>query len=257
MTVPPRAIQPSRRETELRGSFWRRFAVLALCLTVIGDPARAVSLINGSILTLDGLKLTVSGCSLMLAGVTQSSCAAGNLALQALTFASGASYIIAGSGAGANGTNIFSAAVSDQEYKLLFTLAVAASVPGSKTTVSSAALSTSGSGGDCYDGMFTAADQVFSAAAGNTMLMTSLASETTSGSFSPINSFSISNTFALEGDDLPGNGVLTLSSVRGTLNPALEPASVTLLLTGFVGVLITRRWRRSCAGGGVAGGIPG
>ena len=67
----------------------------------------------------------------------------------------------------------------------------------------------------------------------------------------------ISNTFALEGDGLAGNGVLTLSSVRGTLNPALESASVTLLLTGFVGVLITRRWRRSCAGGGVAGGIPG
>jgi hypothetical protein len=61
-----------------------------------------------------------------------------------------------------------------------------------------------------------------------------------------------------EWDDLPGNGVLTLSSVRGTLNTALEPASVTLLLTGFVGVSITRRWRRrSCAGAGVAGGIPG
>ena len=202
--------------------------------------------------------MTVSGCSLMLAGVTQSSCAAGNLVLQALTSASGASYIIAGNGAGANGTNIFSAAVSGQEYKLLFTLAVAASVPGSKATVSSAALSTSGSGGDCYDGMFTAADQVFSAAAGNIMLMTSLASETASGSFSPVNSFSISNTFALEGDGLAGNGVLTLSSVRGTLNRALEPASVTLLLTGFVGVSITRRWRRrSCAGAGVAGGIPG
>ena len=214
---------------------------LVLLLWGLAGPAHAVSLMNGSVLTMDGLKLTVSGCTMILAGVTQSSCAAGNLVLNALSGTTGAAYEITG----ANGGAIFSAQSNAGLYDVAFTLAVAASVSGARTTVSKATLTMDGTAGSLCERSDVSVNQQFSAAAGSASLPLNLATQTTrTATFSPVSSFSISNTLKLDATGFFGGQTLTLTSVRETFNPAPEPAAAILLATG-IGGLAVLRWRRA------------
>ena len=228
------------------------------CMVLLPASAPAVSLLNGSVFSVNGLNLTVSSCSLTLASVTQSSCAAGHIAIQALNTASGASYKIIGDGTGSNGSNIFSTPDGRGLFEIAFTLTITPTVNGAATTVSSAALSMTGSGYDLCDLTHITTDQQFSAAAGSTHLATNLANHpSASGTFAPVHSFSINSKLSVHADGYP-YGTLKLSSVTETFNPAPEPGGLIMLLTGLAGLALARRHRlqaQSSTAGGEMGGI--
>lgn len=223
---------------------WRP-ALLAIGLSVLAVPARAVSLLNGSVLTVNGLNLTVSGCSLILAGVTQSSCAAGNLVLQALS--SGTGYTITGNGSDDSGADVLSAAELSGLSQVRFTLAVSPVVAGSRLKVTGSSLTIHGSVPATPDLTTILAAQTYSAAAGGGSLSIVPAyGNTGSLSLTPANTFSISNTLSINTTTLNGWGTIQLSSVQQSFTVTPEPASAAVLTVGGAGVWLARR--RRCRG---------
>lgn len=215
--------------------------LLSILVTVAAVPARAVSLLNGSVLTINGLNLTVSGCSLILAGVTQSSCAPGHLLLQGLS--SGTGYTIGGDGTGSNGTDVLDALETTGLTRVSFHLSVSPVTAGSRLRVTSSALVIHGSVPAVADLSTISASEVFSAAAGGGTLSL-VPSVTNNGSLSltPANTFSISNTLAINTTVLNGWGTIQLSSVQQTFTVTPEPATISMLAMGALG-LIAVRWR--------------
>jgi hypothetical protein len=232
---------------------------LALIPMIAAQPARAVSLMNGGVLSMNGLNLTVSNCSLVLAGWQQSSCAAGNLVLQAVSGSRGTvSYKIVGSGTGSNGTDIFAAVGGGYNsglYQLSFTLAVATNQTGSR--VSGATLTTTG-----YDdygcwlwcGSAISARQSFSAAAGGASLTSDLLSSPAVNTIlTNANTFAINETVTMNSfgpeqyQDRWNPEALALSSVLQTFSTISEPAALIPLLIGVGGLVIARSRRPSRA----------
>lgn len=227
-------------------------AVLGVVALAAGtQPAGAVSLWSGSTggsLTVDGLTITVTSCTLKLASVTQSSCAAGNLEMVA----------VAGSGAqikidGAGGGNIFSAAANSGLYDLSFTLAIVPAVSGSHTTVSSATLAMTGSAAST-DLTRVSAGETIVDSGGTTLgsLSTNLSGPlTASTSFGAVSSFSVTKDLKVNTIGATAGDTLVLSSVSQIYNPAPEPVSIGLFLVGVAGIGVARR-RRARRGNGAS-----
>ena len=237
-------------------SVLRCFVLLMVVLCAPVRSAIAVSLMNGSVLSMNGLNLTVSNCTLILAGWQQTSCAAGNLSLQAVSGGRGTvSYQIAGNGGGANGTNIFSAVGGGSHnsglYQLSFTLGVATNQPGS--TVSSANLTTYGSDNyGCWrycDSTVTTSQSFSVAAGGGNLKADLLSAPAASLILAKASAFTINETVTMNSfgpeqyAEHHDKETIVLSSVRQTFATAPEPATITLLLVGIGGLAVVRRRR--------------
>jgi hypothetical protein len=233
----------------------RRFVIAAFCLLIAAPGwAQTVPLLNGSHLSMTGLNLTVSNCSLVVAGWQQSSCAAGNLVLQAASGSRGTvSYQLAWNGTGTNPMSNTSQVGNDDMFQLSFTLGVATNQPGSK--VSAATLTTIGAGNNnCspFCGADLTAHQSFSAAAGGGSLTADLlTAPSASLTLAKAASFMINETVTLTPDGTNQHNqefnpyTLNLGSVKETFATAPEPAAVVILLTGLGGLALMRRrgWR--------------
>jgi hypothetical protein len=211
---------------------------------------------DGSVLSLNGLNLTVSNCTLILAGWQQSSCAAGDLALQAVSESRGTvGYQLVGNGSGPNGTDIFAAVgggmYNSGLYQVSFTLSAATNQAGSM--VSGATLSTAGSddyGCFWYCGSSVTASQNFSAAAGGgTLTADMLSAPTVSTVLAQAKAFTIAETVTMnswgpqQNEDCWDPQTLDLGSVTQTFKTVTEPAPILVLLSGIAGLVLARRWR--------------
>ena len=210
------------------------------------QPASAVSLLNGSALSANGLNIVVSNCQLTLAGVAQSDCSAGNLEIIA-DAGPGASIRIQGAGGG----NIFSAALGSGLYDVNFKLDITAINPG--TTITSAALamfgSTTGTPSFPYNllptGSYVSVGETVVPFGGPSQNMSvNLGAATSSSvSFAAVTSLSVTKDLKLNAA-VPGVGTLTLSHVTQSYLPAPEPATIGLLLVGAGGIIAARQRRR-------------
>ncbi len=239
---------------------WRRLFVALFASFALASPAFAsggtVPLLNGSVISTNGLKMTVSGCTMILGGITQSSCSAGHIVMQGLSSGSSTGVLLTGDGTAATGTNVLSAASWSGLTQISFPLSVVAS--GSKT-ISSATTEIHGTVPTGYDLYNINSNQVFSAAAGGGGLDL-VPAYTTTGTLSltPANSFSVSNTLALNTSNAYGYGTLRLTSMQTTFSTAVpEPASMAALATGIAGLVFVRRRKRSKAKPLPAGGDMG
>lgn len=226
--------------------------MLALCLTAVAPAgAQTVPLLNGGELSMNGLNLTVSNCSLVLAGWQQANCASGDLVLQAIGGGRGSvAYRLAyGGGGDIDNKNQVG---DDNLFQLSFTLAVATNQPGSM--VSAATLAATGGGTNCspFCGADITAHQTFSAAVGGGNLAVNLASSPSASLIlSKASAFTINEIVTMapgnswQDDDCWDPSALNLGSVQQTFATAPEPAAIALLLTGIGGLAIARRrWRR-------------
>jgi hypothetical protein len=255
-------MQPPRREIVLRTSRRRCVAAVAFCLfTWAPTHAQTVSLLNGSELSMAGLNLTVSNCVMIIAGWRQSSCAAGNLVLQAVSGSRGtSSYQLAWNSDGTNGTSNIYSVGGPGLYQVSFALAVATTQSGSSIDAATL-IALSGGNGYCgwpCSGDLTAS-QAFSAAAGGKHLTADLLSAATvSSSLTKASAFSISETVTMNTtyiDQLMGGynpDTPDLGLVRETFAKATEPASIALLLGGLGG-LAALRSRRRCSTASLGG----
>jgi hypothetical protein len=235
----------------------RRLATFGFCVFILASPAYAVSLLNGSVLSMNGLNLTVLNCTLILAGWQQASCAAGDLALQAVGGSRGSvGYGLAGDGTGANGTDIFAAAgggfFNGGLYQVSFTLGVATNQPGS--TVSAATLSVTGAdtyGCNLFCGSSITASQTISAAAGGGTLAADLrTAPMVSAVVARTSAFTINEIVTVNsyGPTVYGGDwdpeTVRLSAVRQTFATIVEPRTIMLVLGGIVALMVARRWKR-------------
>ena len=230
--------------------FWRCITVFAVCLTAT-VPARAqtVPLLNGSQLSMTGLNLTVSNCTLVVAGWQQSSCAAGNLVLQAMSDSRNTvSYQLAYNGTGSNSISNVTQVGADNLFQLSFILSVTTNKPGSK--ISTATLTTIGAGGkDCspFCGADLTASQSFSAAAGGSSVTADLLTSPSANlTLTKASAFAINEAITMNpsGQNQFTGGfnpeTLNLGSVRETFATAPEPAAIALLLTSIGGLTLVR-----------------
>lgn len=207
---------------------------------------------TGAVFSVDGLNISVTGCSVKIASVNQSCTNASGAALYQLTYSTasnGAQLLINGvAGVNSAGSNIFSAAAGTGLYDLHFTLSVSSIVP--KTTVSSATMTLAGSaktsGGAAATGdyNYVSGGETLTGTSGTlTSLSTSLNGPTQTGTFAPVTSFNVSKDLKLDTSN-PGVGVgdtLVLSSVRQIYSPAPEPAAIGVFLVGLVGLGAVRQ----------------
>lgn len=233
----------------MRTSLWRYLVALALCLFA-AVPARTqtVSLMNGGQLSMTGLNLTVSNCVIVIGGWRQSSCAAGNLVLQAVNGGRNSSIFQLAWNSNAN--NGMSNAVQvgpSSMYQLSFALAIASRQAGS--LIDATTLTALGAGGYCGSpcGSDLTASQTYSAAAGGVRLTAdlltaaSVSSTLTKASAFTINEIVTMNTSYLNqltngyNPDVPYMGL-----VKQTITTTLEPASIVLLLSGLGGLAFVR-----------------
>ena len=231
----------------------RCFAVAALCLTLAAPlHAQSVPLLNGSNLSLAGLNLVVSNCSLVLAGSQQSSCASGNLVLQTATSSRGTvAYRLAWYGSNRDGednnqngeNNNQDGQNNNQDgqnnkYQVSFTLNVTTG-----STLSAATLTTPSTQGADLN-----THQVFSAAVGGgSLTVDSQASQSATRILAKATAFVIIETVALNITDMnqfregfdPDAPKLNL--VTQTFTAAPEPAAIAILLSGLSGIAVVRR----------------
>jgi hypothetical protein len=213
----------------------------------------STSLVNGHSVTADGLTFTVSGCSLILNGVS-SACSATNTAFTGATLEvstdRGVDLTVVGSGASGN---IFNAVNGGGEYDLSYTLNITKASGSPTVTNFSSTLAGSSSNHDLID--ITSVDTLYSAlnAGGSSPASQSLnvysAASAQSSGFSLIpGSTGISETTNLELSPQSGT-TLTLASLRQYYGPAPEPISLSVFSVGLVGLSAARRLRRKSADG--------
>lgn len=237
----------SKARRPMRGRVALAAALLAGVSFLPVQPASAAALLNGSVLSVNGLNIVVANCQLTLGGAAQSSCAPGNLEFIA-DAGPGASIRIQGAGGG----NIFSAALGSGLYDVTFTLNISAINPG--TTVNSAALAMFGSatgtlnaplGALPVGGLVSVGETVTPFGGPSQNMNVNLAAATSSSvAFSSVGTLSVVKDLKLNAA-LPGVGTLTLSHVTQSYLPAPEPATIGLFLLGVGGIAAARnRLRR-------------
>ena len=245
-----------------RGGRIAALAGLLLVPVLMARPAAAAGLYTGAVFSFDGLNISVTGCTLTgvaLAGLPAGSCGTTDTnAYLTLSGTAGTNAILNVTRTG--GGDIFSAATgSNLTYDIVYTLAV--TMPGTKTTVNSAALTLAGSarttaGGTAdplaADYTRVTATETFLAPipTGATNLATNLNTASLATNFTtPVKSFNVTNDLQLQtGTGNLGN-TLKLSSVTLTYGPAPEPVSIGIFLVGLAGLGAARRARSKARAG--------
>ncbi len=223
----------------------------AVCLTTTAQAQTSAALFVGNSVTVDGLKFTVTGCTIQIASASATACpAAGANAMQLLATASrGANIQVIGQAAGNTGA-IFSAASSSASgliYDLNYTLAV--SVASGSPIVTSVASTLAGTTtSTAYNANVSLSDTLYKGSP-----LTAFASQsanlgssplTQTSTFAGINALSVTNDLKL----ISQNGqTLTLSNMRQVFSPAPEPVSMGLFVMGLAGLGLARRRRARLA----------
>ena len=236
-------------------SLWRRVVAL-IFLLFAATPARTqtVSLLNGSQLSMTGLKLTVSNCAIVIAGWQQTSCAAGNLVMQAVSGGRDASiYQIAWDSDGNNGLSNAVQVGPSSMYQLSFALAVATVQPASLVNATTLTALSAG-GGYCQTpcGSDLTASQAYSAAAGGMHITADLlTAASVSATLTRANAFTINEIVTMNTTYLNqlANGfdpdVPFMTLTRQSITTTMEPASILLLVSGIAGLVLLRSRRPS------------
>ncbi len=229
---------------------WIIGTMLVLASAGIARPASAYSvgavpLLNGSVLSFNGLQFTVSGCAMILGGALSDplgACTLKNLEILG----------VAGPGSniriqGENGTDIFSTVSTGSAslglFDVTFALAVTTTLPGTTVNQVSMALTGSVTG--------TSGTRV-SAGATLTGTDTPISNQTTMVSgptsrtwaFSSDTAFNETKDLKLNAVGAAADSVLVLSYVTQGFLPAPEPISVGVFLVGLAGLGAVRRIRR-------------
>lgn len=212
--------------------------MIASLVPLACGPARAQSVLNlanGGSFAFDGLTFTVEGCD---GGSNDCS----NAEMIAMGSTGGGVEIEFLGNGGANGTNLLSVANSNALEYFWFTLTVAAT---GGTNVASLGGAVAGSGG--YNNTaFTssAASCVVSGGwyTGNDCSAYAYVGAPTVTSFSPVSSLSIQYTLGLQG---VFGQTQTLSNATTVFASIPEVGSITLILTGLVGMILVRLWPRT------------
>ncbi len=237
-------------------SLWLRYLLaFAFCLAAaVPGRAQTISLLNGSFLSMRGLSLTVSNCSLILAGWQQASCASGNLVLQAVSGSrNGVTFQMGWNGLGNLAINNVAKVGTDDLFQLSFNESVTTAGQGSGATATTLTTIDPGKtncwplcGGDLF------AHESFSAAAGGGNLTAHLlTTPTVSLTLTKSNAFTIAETVTMLPADVTqfmegfNPDTLNLGLVRQSFAAAPEPATIALLLTGLGGLGFVRwlSWR--------------
>ena len=236
----------------MRSLRWRWLVALAFCFAAaVPGRAQTVSLLNGSFLSMRGLSLTVSNCTLILAGWQQASCASGNLVLQAVSGSRNAvTFQMGWNGLGNMAINNVAHVGADDLFQLSFNETVTTTGQGSGVLATTVTTIDPGKtncwplcGGDLI------AHEWFSAAAGGGNLTAHLlTTPTVSLTLTKSNSFTIAETVTMLPSDARqfmdgfNPDTLNLGLVRQTFATAPEPTTIVLLLTGLSGLGFAR-WR--------------
>jgi hypothetical protein len=213
-------------------------AVLAAIGVSRGASAASVALATGnSVTTANGLTYTITGCTYILSGVAQSSCATDNADLE--TSGAGRSAIMEVLSATPGGSVLSLAGTGTQTYSdLTFDLTVTSTSPGVSLTSFTDMLAGSGSSAAAAE---VTAGVSSSSTSPNINLTTSLSNLTDTASFTAFNTATapISLNVDLKVTTIPGNdGGITLTSVT---YQAPEPASIALFGTALTGLVAVRR----------------
>jgi PEP-CTERM motif len=236
-------------------TLFRRLAIFGLLLiaatsgaAIPGARAQSVEIYNGAVLSMDGLNLTVGGCTLTTASLSSCSSSDG-IYLQGISTGRGTvTYEVIGAGGGAVFSLAQSSGVTDT---LQFTLTVATNQPNS--TVGSGDLTLNGSTYNSSTKHVTAtqsfaANSPSPAPAGLTsssLYLNYAATTQSTGAVSFTNnpllsSFQVTTTLSAN----PSSGsVVKLNSAVETFKTVPEPASITVLLLGIGGLAAARRRR--------------
>jgi len=245
----------------------RRLAALAFLLMTGASGAWAqlpspISMTTGSFFSIDGLKLTVTGCS-----ITSGSSAVGDCAHDELVATSGNRGGISFQLQNAAGTS--SAALSNttgrnQTNDLVMTYTITVQDNGSSKVVIGATETLVGENnivaGSCSSGCAAQPPKAtgsssFSVAASPNPLLDTLAIATTNPQTAPVNSNTLnSNSFTLTETLSLNNGRDTNNGLKITqfvlhLTTTPEPASMTIFVLGLSGLVAARMRRRRPAAG--------
>ncbi len=213
----------------------------------------AVGLFNGSVLSVNGLNLTVANCIVRLGAAGTSVCPTGSSAAYEMLQFTGAGATVKIQGI--NGADIFSnIATGTNFYDLKFDLQVAA--PSTRTTVNQVAMTMSsaltGSAGTPVTAV--SAGESFSAGfAGATNFTLNGYGVTggNSGTFTAVNptgsTFSVTKDLKVNQVLIAGADTVSLRYVTQSFTPAPEPVSISVMLSGLAGLSFVRNRRRKAA----------
>jgi hypothetical protein len=223
-----------------------RLVMLPFVLFGRMDEAKAtglsVPLLNGSVLTLDGLDLIVSGCVYTVNGtVSAGGCSAASAELASVS-GSYLSFILDHSAGGDLFSNVRGPGNS---LELNFNLLVARTAGNTTAYVTSdtATLNMTGGGGANILDNVTASNSSTSPAF-NIALSGAVVPTTGNASFGVTAAFTLNVDAAVTAHDNSANHALSLNSVAMRLTPAPEPATVGIFLVGLAGLHYARSRRR-------------
>lgn len=232
---------------------WVVGTMLALASAGVTQPASAYSvgavpLLNGSVLSFNGLQFTVTGCAMILGGALADplgACSLKNLEILGVAGA-GSNIRIQGE----NGTDIFSVistgSATSGLYDVTFQLGVATTLP--RTTVNQVSMALTGSVTGT-SGSRVSAGATLSGTDTLTANQTTQLSGPTSRTwtFSSDTAFNETKDLKLNSVGAVAGSVLTLSYVTQGFLPAPEPISMGVFLVGLAGLGAARRLRRKGA----------
>jgi hypothetical protein len=221
---------------------WVASATLAVMTGTVSQPAHAysagaVSLMAGSMLTMNGLDISVTSCTYILMGTSGSCSAAEMLATNDPTSLLKIQ--------GANGADLFSVAAQTGLSDITVTLHVQnnPSFPHSSVNQVSLALAGSITGGHGTSPVWVSTGENSAVFPSN--MSVNLASPTASTSFTNTQSFNITKDLKVNSALGAAGDTLKLSYVTQGFLPAPEPVSVGIFLVGLAGLGAARRLRQS------------
>ena len=241
---------------------------VAAILFGLSSPAHAVALWTGGVggtggsVSVNGLTITVTGCTLILGGTTQTSCAVysvpsgvtfGGASLVSVTTGTGAEFEILGSGTVGN---LFSSTAFAGVSSLNVTLSITAA---HGSTVNSLTDALTGSVTRTAErtkiSVATSLPVAGQTGAANLNFSLGANSGTTTAAADNFTSLNVktapfSMTTLLTDNNVTGTGLqsadtLVLSNATYLFKPAPEPVSVGLFLVGLAGLGAARRHRRA------------
>ena len=231
---------------------WIVGSMLVLASAGITQPASAYSfgavpLLNGQVLSFNGLQFSVSGCAMILGGAL-------NDPLGACTLKNLEIIGVAGPGSniriqGEDGGNIFSAIGTGSGltglYDVTFQLNVTTTLPN--TTVNQVSMALTGSVTGTSGTRVSAGAVITGTSADGAMALSMVGPTTGSLSFASDTAFNENKDLKLNAVGAANGSVLVLSYVTQGFLPAPEPISVGVFLVGLAGLGAARRLRRKDA----------